>query len=43
MNTEFYEVMRKELRNAVEDIRTELEHVCTLVLCRATCLHINVL
>ncbi|KAF3436828.1 hypothetical protein FNV43_RR19581 [Rhamnella rubrinervis] len=26
MNTGFYEVMRKELRNAVEEIRTELEH-----------------
>lgn len=31
MNTGFYEVMRKELRNAVEEIRTELEHVCILV------------
>lgn len=30
MNTGFYEVMRKELRNAVEEIRTELEHVCIL-------------
>lgn len=43
MNTGFYEVMRKELRNAVEDIRTELEHVCTLVLCRAACQYINFL
>lgn len=30
MNGELYEAMRKELRHAVEEIKTELEQVCDL-------------
>lgn len=33
LNSGLYDVMRKELRNAVEEIRMELEQVCPLKLC----------